>query len=178
MIDFIKNLFRRRALKKNASSIPTGILPLREIRSAVALIDVEDPSFDATKAAIQAFYRSYGIKGEIFFLDFRKLREDERLITSIQTTVLKKDLNWFGMPGREKIRLISGQPVDLFLSLVQQADSFPVRFMATACPARCKVGRAGRGDATFDIVIQDNPAKANSQLEIFEEIRALLLKMN
>ena len=52
MFDFIKNIFRKRSLKRHASVVPTEILPLSKIKSYVAIIDVEDPSFDACKTTI------------------------------------------------------------------------------------------------------------------------------
>ena len=82
MLDPVKNLMRRHYLKKNASDVPTGITPLRDIHSAVAFIDVEDTSFHDCKNRILQFYLDHKMKGEIFFFDFRKLGEGERLITS------------------------------------------------------------------------------------------------
>ena len=80
---FILDFLRNNALKKHSSKVRTCITPVKDIRTAVAFIDVEDTSFDACKKDLQAFYREHGIKGEIFFFDFRKLSDTERLITSI-----------------------------------------------------------------------------------------------
>ena len=71
LIDNIKVFLRKRALKKNASTVPTQIKALSLIKTAVTFIDVEDTSFDACKESILAFYREHKIKGEIFFFDFR-----------------------------------------------------------------------------------------------------------
>ncbi len=56
-MDSVKDLMRRRSLKKYSSTEPTGILPLSKVKSAVAFIDVEDTSFDVCKNAILAFFR-------------------------------------------------------------------------------------------------------------------------
>ena len=99
MFDFIKNIFRKRSLKRHASTVPTEILPLSKIKSYVAIIDVEDPSFDTCKSTIMNYFRGMDINGAVFFQDFRKIGSEDRLITSIQTTITKKDLDWLGRPS-------------------------------------------------------------------------------
>ena len=138
MLEGVKGFFRSRALAKYASTEPTRITPIGKIRSAVAFIDVEDTSFNECKVALMNFFRERNIKGDIFFFDFRKLTEGERLITSITTTVLRKDLNWYGRPAREKVDLmLEGEP-DMFISLLRKSD-FPIHFMAAASKAHFKV---------------------------------------
>lgn len=173
MLDGIKNIMRRRSLKKSASKTPTGITPLSKIHSAVAFIDVTDTSFDTCKMALQAFYRDYNIKGEIFFFDFRKIGKEERLITSIQTTVLAKDLNWYGKPNDEKIGLMLGSEPDLFISLVNNTE-FPLEFMANCSGAKFKVGRKQLPGGVFDMIISDPSDKELSMLESFKGIRQYL----
>ena len=73
MFEFVKNIFRKRSLKKHASTVPTGILPLSQIKSYVAIIDVEDTSYDRCKSAIMNYFRSMDIRGAVFFQDFRKI---------------------------------------------------------------------------------------------------------
>jgi hypothetical protein len=176
MLDPVKNLMRRHCLKKNASDVPTGITPLRDIHSAVAFIDVEDTSFHDCKNRILQFYREHQMKGEIFFFDFRKLGEGERLITSITTTILKKDLNWFDKPDNEKVAImLSGEP-DLFISMIP-GDSFPLEFMAKCCKARFKIGRKQLPGDTFDMIFTDNPDKPSSQDEVFRKMEQILLKI-
>ena len=83
MLEPVKELLRRHSLKKNASPEPTGFVPLDRIRSAVAFINVEDTSFNECKNILMLFFREHNIKADIFFFDFRKLTEGERLITTI-----------------------------------------------------------------------------------------------
>ncbi len=176
MLDSVKELFRRQSLKKYSSTEPTGITPLSQLHSAVTFIDVEDTSFAACKNAIMAFYRDNNIKGEIFFYDFRKLGEGERLITSIMTTVLKKDLNWFGKPKQEKVDLmLQGEP-DLFISLIAK-DDYPIEFMAKCSKARFKVGRIQLPGNTFDLVVKDSKGKTYSEYEVFKEMVSFIKKI-
>ena len=171
----LKEFFQRQALKKGASPEPTGLLPLHRVRSAVAFIDVEDTSFNECKNDILAFFRAHGIKGEVFFFDFRRISKDERLITSITTTVLRKDLNWFGKPSKDKIQLLlQGEP-DMFISLVS-AESYAMEYMASCSRARYKIGR--RDSKVYDLVFCDTPEKPLSQKEAFGEIVKLMEKIS
>ena len=66
MFEFIKNIIRKRSLKNHASVVPTQIIPLTKVNSYVAIIDVEDPTFDTCKTAIMNFFRNRDIKGSVF----------------------------------------------------------------------------------------------------------------
>ena len=167
----LKEFAQRRCLRKTASPVPTGLLPMEKVRSAVVFIDVEDTSFDQCKNAVLSYFKGRGIKADIFFFDFRKLTREERLITSITTTVLRRDLNWFGRPSREKVDLLlSGEP-DMFISLVAQ-PSYALEYMATCSQARFKVGRF---DApVFDLVFR---AENLTEYDAFLEIVKILDKV-
>ena len=169
MLEPVKDILRRQSLKKNASTEPTGFVPLDKIRSAVAFIDVEDTSFNECKNTLMLFFREHNIKGDIFFFDFRKLTEGERLITSITTTILKKDLNWFGKPSHEKVALmLDGEP-DLFISLLLSTD-FPIEFMAKCSRAHFKVGRVQLPGDTFDLVVKDPGGRTLNEAEFCKEM--------
>ncbi|MBO4434926.1 MAG: hypothetical protein J5769_05705 [Bacteroidales bacterium] len=176
LTDKVKGLFRRQSLKKHTSTEPTGLMPLSEVRSAVAFIDVVDTSFNECKQALMAFFRDNNIKGDIFFFDFRKLDQGERLITSITTTVLKKDLNWFDRPSQDKVNLmLAGEP-DLFISLIPNAD-FPIEFMANCSRAHFKAGRVQLPGNVFDLVVSDPAGRSLSEAEFFNELYKLLRRV-
>ena len=176
MANPLANILRRQALKKFKSPVPTGLLPLSQIHTAVSFIDVEDTTFDECKEAILSFYKANDIKGDIFFFDFRKIASDELLITSIQTTILKRDLNWIGKPKKEKVDLMLDSKPDLFISLIK-GDKFPIEFMASCSNARFKVGRTQVRDKVFDLVISEPDHLEVSQLEIFNEIKKMIGKI-
>lgn len=176
---FIIDFLRNRSLKKHGSQIHTNIAPLKDIRTAVTFIDVEDTSFDNCKKDVMAFYRENGIKGEIFYFDFRKIGDAERLITSITNTVLKKDLNFYGKPSKEKLGLMLEAKPDLFISLIGK-DDFPIQYMATCCEAKFKIGRKQLPGNIFDLVISDQKdadSKSLPEDEIFRSMKALLAKI-
>ena len=96
MFDSILKIFRRKRLDKFVSKVPTGFLPLSAISSVNVVIDVEEPGFDKLKDDILAWGKQVGLKVNIYFFDFRKISKDELLLTSIQTTIIKKEvLNFF-----------------------------------------------------------------------------------
>ena len=176
MLDFIKTFFRKRSLRKHSSTVPTEILPLGKIRSYVAIIDVEEQSFDTCKTAIMNFFRTHDIKGCVFFQDFRKIGSEDRLITSIQTTITKKDLDWIGRPSRYKLNVLEEQAPDLFISLVKNQD-FAIEYMARTSKARFKIGRRQMTGNIYDFVISDPSGKEITQLESFMAIKSYLTKI-
>jgi hypothetical protein len=147
MLEFVKTLLQKNCLKRNASTVPTEFLPLRKAKSYVAVIDVEDTSFDACKTSIMNYFRSKDINGSVFFQDFRKIGSEDRLITSIQTTVTKKDLDWIGRPNKYKMNVLKEQDPDIFISLIKE----PASLWSTwhAHPGRASRSAASRCLATF-----------------------------
>lgn len=151
MFNFIRNIFRKRRINKMSSDIKTSFIPISDISVANIVINVEEPGFDELKESIIAWGRREGIRTNIFYFDFRKLGKDELLLTSIQTTIIKKELDWTGMPDLVKTAPIIEEKSDLFISLIDNAD-FPIDFLSKCAKARFKIGRHPyKGDA-FDMI--------------------------
>lgn len=151
MFESIKNFFRRRAVRKYSRAVETGILPLSEISSAHFIIDVEEAEWDMLKEDILSWGRATGIKTAIYFFDFRKLNKNELLLTSIQTTIARKDLNWYGMPSLDKVAGLIEDSCDMLVSLVD-TDDFPIDFVSRCSSARFKIGRKAYPGHCFDII--------------------------
>ena len=152
MFGLIRNIVRRNRLKKYASEIETGLMPISEIRTVNVVVDVEEPGFDELKEDIMAWGRTAGVKLNLYFLDFRRLGKDELLLTSITNTLLKKELDWVGMPDLGKIAPLMGEPSDLFISMVDNGD-FPIDFIARCTKARFKIGRRDYEGHPFNMVL-------------------------
>ena len=152
MFEPVKNFFRKRKIRKLSRAVPTGLLPLSEISTVNVVIDVEEVGFDVLKENILAWGRAKGLKVGIYFFDFRKLGENELMLTSIQTTVSRKELNWFGMPVYEKVAGLIEEESDLFISLIDNGD-FPIDFIAKCSGARFKIGRKAYPGHVFDMII-------------------------
>lgn len=152
MFEGIKNFFRKRRINKFISNIPTGLLPMREISSVNVVLDVEEPGFDLLRADIMAWAKQTGKKVNIYFFDFRRLDKEELLITSIQTTIIKKELDWIGTPDISKVMGLLGEKSDLFISLIDNGD-FPIEFISKCVKSRFKIGRCGYSGHAYDMII-------------------------
>lgn len=179
MFDFIKDIFRKRQLKKFASDIQTGLLPMDKIAAASFVISVEEPEFDALQEDIMAWGRQCGIKTSIYFFDFRKIGKEELLLTSIQTTILKRELDWIGTPEISKVMSLLGEPSDLFVSLIDNGD-FPIEFLGKCAKARFKMGRTEYSGHPYDMIISGNQtAELRSDArKIFGAMTEFLKKIN
>ena len=178
MFDPILKIFRRKRLEKFASSAHTGFLPLSAISSVNVVIDVEEPGFDQLKDDILAWGKQVGLKVNIYFFDFRKISKDELLLTSIQTTIIKKELDWLGMPDFSKIGNLLYEPSDLFISMVDNGD-FPIEFLSKCSKARFKIGRYDFEGHAYDMVISGNPTEdlISDSRRIFAAIKDFLTKV-
>ena len=152
MLDTILDVFRKRKIKKFLSDVPTGLRPLREISTVNVIIDVEEPGFDVLKEDILAWGRANSLKVNIYFFDFRRLGKEELLLTSINTTILKKELDWMGTPEFSKVGSLTYEPSDLLISLIDNGD-YPIEFISKCAKARFKIGRCGFPGHVYDMVI-------------------------
>lgn len=178
MFDKIKNIFRKRKLAKFASSEPTGFLPMKDIATANVVMDVEEPGFDLLRADILEWGRKTGVKVSIYFFDFRRLDKEELLITSIQTTILKKELDWIGAPDLSKVIGLAGEKSDLFISLIDNGD-FPIEFVSKCARARFKIGRRSFPGHVYDLVISGSQTEAlrSDSRKIFEAMTEFINKI-
>ena len=178
MLDFLFSFFRERKIRKFASDVPTGLIPLEKISTVNVIIDVEEPGFDELKEDILSWGRQLGLKVNIYFFDFRKIGKDELLLTSIQTTIIKKELDWMGTPDFSKIGPLIYEPSDLLISMVSNRD-FPIDFVSRCSKAKFKIGRYGYEGHPYDMVISGNPTedlRSDSRM-IFNAITDFLTKI-
>ena len=178
MFDSILKIFRKKRLAKYASDVTTGLLPLSAISTVNVVIDVEEPDFDKLKDDILAWGKQVGLKVNIYFFDFRKITKDELLLTSIQTTIIKKELDWLGMPEFGKIGNLLYEPSDLFISMVDNGD-FPIEFLSKCAKARFKIGRCSFAEHSYDMIISGNPTEdlISDSRKIFAAIKDFLTKI-
>ena len=178
MFDSILKIFRKKRLAKYASDVTTGLLPLSAISTVNVVIDVEEPDFDKLKDDILAWGKQVGLKVNIYFFDFRKITKDELLLTSIQTTIIKKELDWLGMPEFGKIGNLLYEPSDLFISMVDNGD-FPIEFLSKCTKARFKIGRCSFAEHSYDMIISGNPTEdlISDSRKIFAAIKDFLTKI-
>jgi hypothetical protein len=178
MFDSILKIFRKKRLVKYASDVQTGFLPLSAISSVNVVIDVEEPDFDKLKDDILAWGKQIGLKVNIYFFDFRKISKDELLLTSIQTTIIKKELNWFGMPAPEKVGQLFRDKSDLFISMIANGE-FPIEFVSKCARARFKIGRIPFEGHAYDMIMTGSAIEElrSDSREIFAAITDFLKKI-
>ena len=178
MLNPIKNFFRKRKLRKFVSPTQTSLLPLSKIKTANVVIDVEEPGFDVLKEDILAWGKAEGIDVNIYFFDFRRLGKDELLLTSINTTIIRKELNWLGMPTPEKVGELFRNESDLFISMVANGD-FPIEFVSKCARARFKIGRVEFDGHAYDMIMAGSAVKElrSDSREIFAAITEFLKKI-
>lgn len=178
MFESIYNIFRKKRIAKYASDITTGFRPLSAISSVNVVIDVEEPGFEKLKDDILSWGKQVGLKVNIYFFDFRKIGKDELLLTSIQTTIIRKEIDWIGMPDFSKIGNLLYETSDLFISMVDNGD-FPIEFLSKCTKARFKVGRCEFDGHPYDMVISGTPAEdlRSDSRQIFAAIKEFLTKI-
>ena len=179
MIDAVKELFRKRKLKKYGSNVPTGFIPMSDVSTVNVIVDVEEPGFDALRQDIMAWGRSINAKVNIYFFDFRRLGKDELLLTSIQTTILKKELDWLDTPDLHKVSALVDEQSDIFISMIDNGD-FPIAFLSRCAKARFKIGRKGFEGHVYDMVVTGNETAElrSDSRKIFAAIKDFLTKIN
>ena len=178
MFETILDFFRKRRIRKYASDIKTALIPMSEISSVNVIIDVEEPGFDDLKDDILAWGRSIDAKVSIYFFDFRRLGKDELLLTSITNTLLRKELDWVGMPDLSKINPLIEEKSDLLISMIDNGN-FPIEFISKCAKAGFKVGRCGFEGHAYDMVMVNKPAedlKSDSR-KVFAAITEILTKI-
>lgn len=178
MLNVIKRFFQVRKLRKYASNLPTGILPMSEIRTVNAVIDVEEPGFDLLKEDILAWGRANGLRVNIYFFDFRKLGKDELLLTTIDKTLLRKGLDWLGTPNVNKLTSLFEDKSDLLISMIDNGR-YQIDFLTKCTRARFKIGRYAYEGHAYDMVVLGavNEDLRSDSREIFREITEFLLKI-
>ena len=178
MFGLIKNFIRKKRIAKYSSDVPTALLPMSQIRSAIVVIDVEEPGFDELKEDILAWGRATGVKVNLYFFDFRRLGKDELLLTSIQTTILRKELDWTDAPDVKKVTHLLEEQSDLFISMIDNGD-FPIEFLSKCAKARFKIGRCGFEGHAYDMVISGSPTEdlISDSRKIFAAVKEFLTKV-
>ena len=142
-------------------------------------MDVDNPDYDLLKEKVLNWFRDNNIKVEIWYIDFRKLDKNTLLLTSIQTTIIRKETNWFGAPSLEKLGNLLEDETDLFISLTDK-NYFTNVLMSKCSKAKFKIGRIPMDGMTYDLVIGTEPDSlmGNSSMKVFDAICTYLEKIN
>jgi len=154
----LREFLQRMALRKARSTVPTSLLPMRQIRRAVVFVDAQLPDEDPAVAARIA----------------QRLLSDRGIEVSILCPG-REDLDWV---GRVKPDSRPAPGADLYLSLSGSPDSFTAAYEARCSDARFKVGRYPLSGDVFDLVVASpGPTGPEDQAEALPAILEILDKI-
>lgn len=154
MTGLITALARLIALKKHASRLQTGFLPLGKIRKAMVFIDALDPDSEKLAAEIKAYFGSKGIEAMVL-------------------APSKKEINCFGWVKKKLGKSCRDFGEDLFISLAA-SSCFASEYAARCSQAPFKVGHEQLEGGIFDLVVCDPENSSSNQTELFKSIKNYL----
>lgn len=155
MIDPLTKLIRTIAIRKNRSTVETGILPLSGIKKATLFTDNMDADSDQVAKEARKYFEDKGIALKVIQAE-------------------SWDVNIFGMLKKHKGEKPWNE--ELFISTAY-AYNFTGEYAARCSKARFKVGREQLSGNIFDIVLNDPDGKIIRQPVAFREIIKLLEKI-
>lgn len=139
--------FRKIRLKKDARTIPTGLVPLSRIRSMAVVLDAAGNGLEESRDAIRKFCKANKIELTILYVDFTGKGN-----TSSDDTVYKNDLNWYGCPSACKTGTFLGKYYDCFICL-SDSGKFCIEYLAKAADASFKLGVKAVRNNPYDVVV-------------------------
>lgn len=159
MIDPVRYIARKIALKKHSSTVPTHIIPVSQMRNVTVMIDAMDPDLEFTKKDVKKFFEPYGIKP--FFL-----------------TPMKWDINLMGWL-KTKFRCPGGveRTEDTFISLIGDPDFFAAVYELHCSKAEFKIARFQVPGNVVDISLFDPESSIPRSPQAFAAIRDILMKI-
>lgn len=173
-IPLLTDIFRKKGLKRFASKVRTGMIPLSDIRSAAILMDSLDDDTEACIKDIKDFFRKKGVQPEIRYIDTRSDRKKKgSSLTDPSVTFQKKDLNWYGRLRNASLHYVTEKQYDLYIDLTPR-DDYTTLFIAWSIPARFKIGCFKPESSPFNIVVTPPGGASASIREIFRNMTGLL----
>lgn len=175
MPSLLTRLFRRRALRRDASPVATGFAPLSRMRKAAVLVDGSAPDGARVISAVRSWFAARGMDLSVYVFDLSdtQLLGEGRLQADF---IHKKDINWYGRLRRRGRTPRIDPEVDLFVSLIP-GPLFAVEHAAVSSRAVMKVGRFDACGQVFDLVVHDRDDQASTQGEVFTTITGILEKV-
>lgn len=170
MFDFLKK-------KKITETRESRILPFDEIKSMILLVDASKREFLEVKKRSDAFYKTYGIRGESWYIDLRKLDKDDPLETPFERSILRDDAKWKkGLPASDRLKALLEDEVDVVISLFDTENPVIERIFNES-KAGFKIARRLSNPKMADILIKDPAETGFSQPDSFDYITNFLNKI-
>lgn len=145
---FITRLAVKRQLKKHGFTGERGSIPLKDIRNAVVLFDVEDVESDECRHIAEEFFAAHGIVCKPFFLDLGKHGKDDIIVTGIKTTILRRNLAFRGTLPKDIVEELEASEAELFICLADNCVP-AVRCFSGIVRAKFCIGRCDYAGSPF-----------------------------
>lgn len=173
-MSLIVNMVRRRLLRKYASTVPTGIIPLQRVHKVLVFVDGTLACAHETVAAVKKYFSDLGVETTVICASFVR----GIFPPDISGTVLlsRKNINWTGRIRKGVALKLGLGSEDLFISLFPD-NPFAVEFAARSSKAVFKVGRKQCRNNIYDFVMQDGNDRLLSQADAFRQIVNILEKI-
>lgn len=148
---FVREFFVRRQLKSDGFKGERYSVALSRVKRCIILFDVLDAEFGKCTEIAEDFFRSHGIELKAFYLDMGKHGKDDIITTGVKTTILKRNLNIFGILPQEMIEELVSDPADIYICAAN--NTLPVtRCVNGIVPAPFCVGLADYPGSPFFMV--------------------------
>ncbi len=162
MAGMLKSWFRSLRMKKYSSTLPTGLIPLRSIRSAVVMLDGTEPDCLRYSAMMETFFSRCGISVSFIYLDLRKIGRKTMVHACGREVLNRCDVDWLGVPkgmsknisGRKRKACLFSAETGLFVDLISPS-CFTSRFISSAVRAEFKIGTDAYSGNPYDLIITD-----------------------
>ena len=152
-------LFRHCALRSLKGEAATGLLPLKQFRSALVIMDAGEGEEAVAKVSrsVRQFFEYQGIPVQV-------------------VAPSKKELNCIGRPKKQLLGALAAG-ADLLVCLDASPEGFTAEYLSRALPARFKVGCRVLEGNVYDLVVAPPEGAAGGQAASFAAIRDILVKI-
>lgn len=154
-----KLIARRKTLREVESKVPTGLVPLSEIKTVTVYIERNSYDWSATERKVRRFFENKDIQVETIIMN-------------------SLDVDWLGRRRRSLTKKSIEGHEDLLISLLP-VNSFALKYCAISSNAKFKIGREQIRKNVFDLVVSDRTTDSDdgSQIAVFDYITELFTKL-
>ena len=152
MAFFLTALIRRSRLKKYGSRVHTGFIPLKDLRSAMVVMDGTEPQCMQYGEKVEAFFKDNNIRTSFVYIDLRKISKGVEVFVRGEGVITRKDLSMAGIPKMKRTGKLFSGDVDLLVNLRDSGD-FTGDFISKVSKAKFKIGVCPYPGNPFDLVI-------------------------
>lgn len=143
---------RRAQLKKHASTLPTGLVPLRKINSALVIADGTVPDCVECVEKMSAFLKGCGIAVSAIYVDLRRIRKDTPVYVSGDNVLTRSRVNWYGKPKTKRTGHLFPAETGLLVNIRDSGD-FTGDFISKTVRAVFKIGICDYPGNPFDLTV-------------------------